>query len=57
MLCMFCEKLLMSSSSTIYCLDLLFLVKGESCIKHTYDNFCIVILRCKEHRKSSKSIV
>jgi hypothetical protein len=29
MLCMFCVKLLMSSSSAIYYLDLLFLIEGK----------------------------
>jgi hypothetical protein len=29
MLCMFCVKFLMSSSSAIYCLDLLFLIETK----------------------------
>jgi hypothetical protein len=49
MLGMFFVKLLMSSSSAIYCLDLLFLIEGKIFVKHAYDNFCVVIIYCVDY--------
>jgi hypothetical protein len=53
---MFCRKILMSSSSAIYCLDLLFLIESKNCIKHAYNNFYTVVVYCVEYKKNTKSI-
>jgi hypothetical protein len=57
MLYMFCVELLMSSSSAIYCLDLLFLIERKIWIKHGYDDFYIVIIYCVYCWKVLKSVV
>jgi uncharacterized CHY-type Zn-finger protein len=55
--CMFCRKILMSSSSAIYGWFLLFLIERKIWIKLGYDNFCTVLIYYVEHRKNTKSIV
>jgi hypothetical protein len=57
MLYMFCVKLLMSNSSAIYCLDLLFLIERKIWIKHGYDDFYTVIIYCVDCWKVLKSVV
>jgi hypothetical protein len=57
MSCMFCRKILMSSSSAFIGWFLLFLVERKISIKHAYDNFCTVVGYYVEYGKNTKSIV
>jgi hypothetical protein len=41
----------MFSSSALYSLYLLFLLKSKISIKHACDNFCIVIIYCVDYGK------
>jgi hypothetical protein len=53
---MFCRKFLMSSSSAIYCLDLLFLIESKNYIKHAYNNLYTAVVYCVEYKKNTKSV-